>query len=159
MKKLSAKILIIISILLAATTNSNANMFNKFKKGFYFEKYKTAEEAKSELLELYPIGSDVNELLKALKKAGAEYGIYREEMESYEYVSNDSGKKGVGKRRLVTKREIISDAALDYFSCEYRERYYLFPFCSIDWLVTINIDSKDNAKTSAVKVNRDFFCL
>jgi len=34
-------------------------MFNKFKKGFYFEKYKTAEEAESALLELHPIGSDI----------------------------------------------------------------------------------------------------
>lgn len=70
MKKLSAKILIIISILLAATTNSNANMFNKFKKGFYFEKYKTAEEAKVALLELHPIGSGVGELIKTLEQVG-----------------------------------------------------------------------------------------
>ncbi|OFW80267.1 MAG: hypothetical protein A3D15_04325 [Alphaproteobacteria bacterium RIFCSPHIGHO2_02_FULL_40_34] len=56
------------------TTNNNAEakMFNKFKKGFYFEKYKTAEEAKAALLELHPIGSDVEGLVETLEGAGAE---------------------------------------------------------------------------------------
>ena len=46
-------------------------MFNRFKKGFYFEKYSTAEEAKAALLELHPIGSDVGDLIKTLERAGA----------------------------------------------------------------------------------------
>jgi len=60
-------ILVIIS-----NSNANANIFNKFKKGFYFEKYSTAEEAKAALLELHPIGSDVEGLVKTLERAGAE---------------------------------------------------------------------------------------
>ena len=45
-------------------------MFNKFKNGFYFEKYKTAEEAKAALLELHPIGSDVEGVVRTLEAAG-----------------------------------------------------------------------------------------
>jgi hypothetical protein len=48
----------------------NSRLINKILPGFYFEKYKTAEEAKETLLKLHPIGSDVDELLKTLKKAG-----------------------------------------------------------------------------------------
>ena len=54
--------------------NANANMLNKFKDGFYFEKYSTAEEAKEALLELHPIGSDVGELVKTLEGAGGKCG-------------------------------------------------------------------------------------
>ena len=57
-------------MLLLATTNANANMFNKFRKGFYFEKYSNAEEAKAELLKLHPVGSDAGEVLNTLKGAG-----------------------------------------------------------------------------------------
>jgi hypothetical protein len=51
--------------------NAQANMFNKFKKGFYFEKYDTAKEAQNELLRLYPIGNDVNGLIELIKDSGA----------------------------------------------------------------------------------------
>lgn len=53
-------------------TNSHAKFINKFKDGFYFEKYKTAEEAKTELLKRHPIGSDVEPLLETLRGAEAE---------------------------------------------------------------------------------------
>ena len=53
------------------TTDSHANMINKFKTGFYFEKYETPEEAKAELLKLHPIGSDVEGLVGTLEGAGA----------------------------------------------------------------------------------------
>lgn len=54
------------------TPTVNAKMLNKFKKGFYFEKYSTAEEAKNELLKLHPIGSDFEDVIKTLERAGAE---------------------------------------------------------------------------------------
>ena len=67
-------LIIFLSIFSLATialiSTSHANMFNKFKKGFYFEKYSNAEEAKAELIRLHPIGSDVGELVKTLEKAG-----------------------------------------------------------------------------------------
>jgi hypothetical protein len=81
MKNFSIKIFsfLLISILsLTIITNNNkaeAKMFNKFKKGFYFEKYKTAEEAKAALLELHPIGSDVEGLIKTLERAGVHLDI------------------------------------------------------------------------------------
>ena len=62
---------IFLSFFLSTPNQANANMFNKFKKGFYFEKYKNAQEAKAELLKLHPIGSDVGELVKTLEGAGA----------------------------------------------------------------------------------------
>jgi hypothetical protein len=139
--------------------DGDANMFNEFKKGFYFEKYKTAEEAKTVLLKLHPIGSDVEGLVKTLERAaGRKCGIYREETESYDFISDSSGEKGVGKRRLVTKREIVSDSKLDHFSCGYRE-YYLFG-CDVDWSVTTNVNSGDNNKIStiAVELNENPLC-
>ena len=69
-----------LTLVIISTSNANANMFNKFKKGFYFEKYSTAEEAKAALLELHPIGSDVGDLIKTLERAGAEVS----EMKAYE---------------------------------------------------------------------------
>ena len=41
------------------------------EKKFKFENYKTAEEAKTELLKRHPIGSDVEPLLETLRGAGA----------------------------------------------------------------------------------------
>jgi hypothetical protein len=71
---------LILTLAIISTSNANANIFNKFKKGFYFEKYSTAEEAKAALLELHPIGSDVGDLIKTLERAGAEVS----EMKEYE---------------------------------------------------------------------------
>lgn len=153
---------LLISILsLTIITNNNkaeANMFNKFKKGFYFEKYKTAEEAKTALLKLHPIGSDVADLVKTLERAGGKCGIYREEMQSYEYISSSSGEKGVGKRRLVTKREIISDPKIDRFFCEYYI-YSLPLICTTEWSVSVKVDLEDKNKASIIEVYRDFVCL
>ena len=71
---------LILTLVIISTSNANANIFNKFKKGFYFEKYSTAEEAKAALLELHPIGSDVGDLIKTLERAGTEVS----EMKAYE---------------------------------------------------------------------------
>lgn len=65
-------------------------MFNKFKNGFYFEKYKTAEEAKAVLLELHPIGSDVGELVRTLEKAGGKCAIREDKVNKS---SNENGLK------------------------------------------------------------------
>ncbi|MBU6140977.1 MAG: hypothetical protein KGP29_05455 [Proteobacteria bacterium] len=70
-KNLTTSLLLTALMLFASTNQANANMFNKFRKGFYFEKYNTAEEATNALLELHPIGSDVEGLIKTLEGAGA----------------------------------------------------------------------------------------
>ncbi len=67
----SLLVLLLSIFAISSTNDANANMFNRFKKGFYFEKYKTAEEARVALLELHPVGSDVGELVKTLERAGA----------------------------------------------------------------------------------------
>ena len=71
----------ILSSLLASASPAQANIFNKFREGFYFEKYSTVEEAKEEILKLHPIGSDADELIKTLEKAGAI--IAKEDIENY----------------------------------------------------------------------------
>jgi capsule polysaccharide modification protein KpsS len=68
-KNLKITILLIFIMIIGST--AEAKFMNKFKKGFYFEKYKTAEEAKSVLLEMHPVGSDVDALVKTLEEAGA----------------------------------------------------------------------------------------
>ena len=62
--------LLTIFLLAISTNQAQANMFNRFREGFYFEKYKTAEEAKAALLEMHPIGSSVESLIKTLEGAG-----------------------------------------------------------------------------------------
>jgi len=71
------------------TTNSNADMFNKSEEVFYFEKYKTEEEARDKLLDLHPIGSDASKLLKTLEKVGCRCEI-----------KEDSVNKVLGKNNL-----------------------------------------------------------
>ena len=73
MNNLIKTAIIAIFTLFITIENSDANMFNKFKTGFYFEKYKTAEEAKTALLKLHPIGSDVGELVRTLERAKSVY--------------------------------------------------------------------------------------
>ena len=65
--------LLTIFLLAISTNQAQANMFNRFREGFYFEKYKTAEEARAALLELHPIGSDIEGLVGTLEGAGAKH--------------------------------------------------------------------------------------
>jgi len=44
-------------------------MINRFRRGFYFEKYNRSKTEKI-LLELHPIGSNINDLVGTLEKAG-----------------------------------------------------------------------------------------
>lgn len=62
-------------------SDAKANIFNNFRQGFYFEKYSTAQEAKEELLKLYPIGSDSVKLIRTLEKSGAI--VTEENLEGY----------------------------------------------------------------------------
>ena len=47
-------------------------LVSKLSPGFRFEKYKTAEDAKRALLQLHPVGSDVDDLIETLKKIGVD---------------------------------------------------------------------------------------
>lgn len=49
-------------------------ILNNLKKGFYFEKYDTRNEAKKALLQMHPVGSSVEALIKDLEQAGAVNG-------------------------------------------------------------------------------------
>ena len=60
-------------------TVSQAKFMNKFKEGFYFEKYKTAEEAKNVLLnDEIPVQATIIEKLKTLEAQLATNGSYDE---------------------------------------------------------------------------------
>jgi hypothetical protein len=107
------------TLVIISTSNANANIFNKFKKGFYFEKYSTAEEAKAALLELHPIGSDVGELVKTLERAGAKVKKYK-----------------------TSKAEILSypDSKVEYYFFKYFQK--TFPIFGYNWGGSIDFNKK-----------------
>ena len=75
-KVLGAFMLVVLAIVIVnSVINANQNFINRFKEGFYFEKYSDAKEARAALLKLHPIGSDMAALHRSLKSAGA-YGAY-----------------------------------------------------------------------------------
>ena len=110
---------LILTLAIISTSNANANIFNKFKKGFYFEKYSTAEEAKAALLELHPIGSDVGDLIKTLERAGTEVKKYK-----------------------TSKAEILSypDSKVEYYFFKYFQK--TFPIFGYNWGGSIDFNKK-----------------
>ncbi len=122
----SKKFLILfLSFFLSINNNANAHMFNKFKKGFYFEKYSTTEEAEKALLKLYPIGSNANELVRTLDIAVGKENIFNPEQNK---LSDRISKKG------------------NYIYFEYRD--FLYEWTSTVWL------NEDNT-IKDISVNRD----
>ena len=141
LKKLSKKIfqihksgflLILLSCFLLTSIDSNAAMFNKFKKGFYFEKYKTAEEAQNALLELHPIGSDVGELVKTLERAGGKCGI----------IAKDLVREKTAQNTYLVSAKILDKISnpKDYHQCKYIEYTLPFGFGEYYWLVTVYVE-------------------
>jgi hypothetical protein len=112
--------------------NANANMLNKFKDGFYFEKYSTADEAKEALLELHPIGSDVGDLVKTLEGANGKFinSINRKDL-----LSNP-----------VREKEYFSEDVSKTASVKYRYEYDtgIWLINPITWFVSIYCDSNNN---------------
>jgi hypothetical protein len=141
------------------TTNSNADMFNKFKKGFYFEKYKTADEMKETLLELHPIGSSIDGLIKTLEKAGGKCGIYETKIEDYTDVFE--GKEFRGKHPVTRKKDKISDVNNDdYYSCFYKVNGLSTGFiCAVDWTVQVKINPENSNNILSLEVLMDKYCL
>jgi hypothetical protein len=133
MKKSLIIFLISILPLIAISTSANASMFNRFKKGFYFEKYKTADEAKEELLRFHPIGSDVEGLMVTLKKAGMKCGP----------VTNPEFKD---------KQEYKNLIYCDY----YKSKFVIF---STEWRVLARFDPKDSNIISFLEVHNFFHAL
>jgi hypothetical protein len=130
--KLAKSILTIILILLGIFIVNGASI-NKFRSGFYFEKYKTAEEAEAALLKLHPIGSSVDELVKTLERAGAE------EYNPYSYYDNVSSD--------VKKYEKPND--MIFFRYENRTINSLYPK---DWSISIKIDNNKIIKSLKIQI-------
>ena len=71
MTKIGILFILLITAVVGLNNESEAKMLNKFKEGFYFEKYKTEEEVKEVLLKLHPVGSNLKKLVDTLERAGA----------------------------------------------------------------------------------------
>jgi hypothetical protein len=115
-------------IFLNSANQAQANIFNRFREGFYFEKYKTAEEAKAELLKLHPIGSDVQPLIETLERAGA--NVKEEDFDGYKKFYTEEWKKE-GRQKTYSYRY---DGASPFF------RF----FNRLIWSGFIGIDSDGN---------------
>ena len=129
MKKSLIIFLISILPLITISTPANANMFNKLRKGFYFEKYKTADEAKAALLEVHPVGSDIDGLVETLKNAGARCFITDGKMNEIP----------TGKNSFIAsfnKKEKITGPS-DHFSCDYKIKVLGGFLGSYDWGVIL----------------------
>ena len=90
-KVLGAFMLVVLAIVIVSSViNANQNFINRFKEGFYFEKYSDAKEARAALLKLHPIGSDKAALRRTLENAGAYY-IQGVNEVTYRYFDNKEG--------------------------------------------------------------------
>ena len=91
-KILGMLILAALAIVIINTViHANQNFMNRFKEGFYYEKYSNGKDAEAALLELHPIGSDVKALRKTLENAGAQNAIYFSRI-TYRYIQNTQSK-------------------------------------------------------------------
>ena len=135
-------LIIFLSIFSLATialiSTSHANMFNRLKKGFYFEKYSTAEEAKAELLRLHPIGSDVGELVKTLEGAGGEC-VITDGTINKKPIGNGSFEESLNVKNKISRNE-------DFYSCYYREPLFIISFIKYHWVVSILVNIDKNSQ-------------
>ena len=155
LKKITTKYLILflsvfsLSLISPINNNANANMLNKFKKGFYFEKYENAEEAQKALLELHPIGSDVEDLVSTLDAAGGRCGIYETKVKTYTEIFE--GKEVVGTSQFEAKKEAIVTPH-DYYRCDYMEYKLPLGFGYYSWVVYINVENTNHKAITKIVV-------
>ena len=87
-KVLGAFMLVVLAIVIVnSVISANQNFSNRFKEGFYFEKYSNAKQARAALLKLHPIGSDKAAFHRTLVNAGA-YDIQGINRVTYRYIEN-----------------------------------------------------------------------
>ena len=151
MKKLLIIVLVSVVSIALISTAANANMFNRFKKGFYFEKYKTADEAKDALLDMHPIGSDVSELIKTLERAGGGCGIFETKIE--DYVDKFKGKEFTSKRQVTLKKNIITSFK-DHVICYYQIKMFGGFLGNYDWTVVAYPNRNDVDKIGYIGVSK-----
>ena len=89
---------LILTLTIISTSNANANMFNKFKKGFYFEKYSEADMARKEY---YKIINYDKRLLDARNEISKKYGY-----DHYQYdLKNKEMIKELDDISILTKQD------------------------------------------------------
>jgi len=74
-------------VIVHSVISANQNFSNRFKGGFYFEKYSNAKQARAALLKLHPIGSDIEVLRRSLEDARA-YITSNRSVIFYRYIEN-----------------------------------------------------------------------
>lgn len=122
---------------LSTPNQANANMFNRFKKGFYFEKYKNAKEAQKALLELHPIGSDVGELIKTLDIA--------------------TGRKEIFDKSVDDLKDRLSKKG-SYFYFDYISS--IVPFVGVSkWVVVVDVDVTNYEVIKKIQIGSGFDAL
>lgn len=135
---------ILLSIIIAMTgvfAGSEAmEMIRKSKGEFRFEDYDSPEEARAVLLEMHPVGSSVDDLVKTLEGAGAT-------IES-EIILNEKNKK------IYNKSPIGAVGAASYF---YNQTGFLPGLSSYKWGGGIPYD-KDR-KILAIGVSKHYMGL
>jgi len=70
-------VIILLALLIGAYSYfQRETIVHLLSPGFRFEKYETKEQAEAVLLQMHPVGSSVDDLLKTLKDAGATVTTY-----------------------------------------------------------------------------------
>ena len=90
LRKLLGRVMLIALaiVIVNSVINANQNFSNRFKEGFYFEKYSNAKEARAALLKLHSIGSDIAALRRSLEDARA-YNTSNRNVVFYRYIENE----------------------------------------------------------------------
>ena len=113
LRKLLGRVMLVALaiVIVNSVINANQNFSNRFKEGFYFEKYSNAKEARAALLKLHPIGSDIAALHRTLENAGAGKHTGINEI-FYRYIEN----KGSIFDELWVARIEVDDAVIKNIS-------------------------------------------
>ena len=90
LRKLLGRVMLVALaiVIVNSVINANQNFSNRFKEGFYFEKYSNAKQVRAALLKLHPIGSDIEALRRSLEKAGAKQDLNYTSRVAYGYTQN-----------------------------------------------------------------------
>jgi hypothetical protein len=132
-------VLTIIALLLALQTEAYTKLINQLKPGFYFEKYDTAVEAEQVLLKLYPIGSNVDDLLRMYEKLGRG---------SCDIYSNNGSK-------IVN--ELINPFS-DFLGCgSYRISTNVI--CITKWSLRVYVDPDNHKRIAKVEAFKRYYCF
>ena len=124
---------------------SAISAFNHLRGGFRFEKYSTAKSAEESLLAIHPIGSEVRDLIKTIKKTGAKCFITDWKINTKQ-TDPLSSTKSLSIKDVILKPE-------DGYICFYEEPELIF---STSWVVNVYINPANWRIIKTIKVNSNY---